>query len=428
MKYYFFFFLSLILVLLLFAVHYWQSINLVGLLFLGCAICLLQPLYILPVYIISCFSGDYFVMPGELGSVSRYIFIFISVALLLKTELRSFDKRSSYNLQYFIFVCLYLFFSSLLSKTQELETFLIFLQNLLILFLLSRYRNKNYLILPTLLNYGALIIFVCIVAEIYLIGLDIGSLASRFSVENVNENRLAMMFVQLGVLLFIPMFWTVNRLDKITLLITAPLILFLILVTGSRSALIAYIFSILIIYLVVYRRFTFSAVVIITILGLSGAYLFNYLSENIAFMSRFSIESAVETGGTGRLESLLATVKYVIPDNLFFGVGLGGNNTELALSNRGFVGYLQSHNILVDAFAQLGLVGFSLLVYFGYRFSKYFFIYKGVFSILYFPILGLLACIINGIGEVVFLEKFFWNNLALGSFFLYNFKRDNQLN
>jgi len=110
-------------------------------------------------------------------------------------------------------------------------------------------------------------------------------------------------------------------------------------------------------------------------------------------------------------------IPKTIEDGLFFGFGFGAENV-LSIAKQNSLKYT-AHNFLIDMFVQMGLTG--IVLFFTYFFVLANKLFKSIHcrNIL-IPIMILLTAIINGMGETVFTEKFFWNGIALAWLYLNN--------
>jgi O-antigen ligase len=242
----------------------------------------------------------------------------------------------------------------------------------------------------------------------------------RLSVsEDSSINRLATMISQLIAILFtgflIP---GKNKLIKIILFSTILIGLILIIFTGTRSALIAIIVSIVIITLYFFKIHTKKVIIYLPLIILVGYLFINQFQElDIHVVKRFTVEEVQDDGGSGRIGVWKALVPKTFEDGLFFGFGFGAENVYDLAKQYGF--RFSAHNLLIDMFIQMGLTG--LILFFTYFFILAKKLLKSIDNpYILVPVMILLTGLINGIGETVFLEKFFWNGIALAWLYLNN--------
>lgn len=141
---------------------------------------------------------------------------------------------------------------------------------------------------------------------------------------------------------------------------------------------------------------------------------------------RMNIDQVVATGGTRRWPRIVAEIKYIIPTHFFFGVGQGAINETIALS-RYMIDPGSSHNFIISALSQLGIVGFIAYMSFYWRIIKDIVSKVGEMQILIIPLMLILTAIFNGVGEVIYTERLFWNALALAGLCLVTNNKSNTM-
>lgn len=419
---------SIVLVILLYGVHYFNNATLFFILIGGVSFLVLKPIYIIPVYFISSLSGSFFVAPEGLGSVSRYLSVILILSLLINAiRNKSLGKKSVLNDILIAILIIFNFISSATSITASFSSFFVMLQNLLVLYLFSKFYTKKVDVIFNILFISFLITFGLILLELYFQGFNFYAIQGRLSInEDVNENRFGMMLVQIGVISLLPLFLDkYSKIKKLLSLLTFPIILILIILTGSRTSFLAVLLTVFIVYFFIYKNFNFGKLFIFFLFSFFFFYVWDFLVENIPFMYRFSINTATETGGfENRFYSISLLFKNVIPEHLLFGIGLGGENTLVALHKYGY-NLKPAHNIIIDTITQIGLVGFLLYFILFFKIIKKLVKCIKINYIMYMPVLIIIAAFLNGIGETLFFEKFLWNGLALGVFFYNNIKQQN---
>jgi O-antigen ligase len=233
--------------------------------------------------------------------------------------------------------------------------------------------------------------------------------------ESVNENRFAMIFAQLSAYTLAFTVIVKKRLSKITVVFFSILSMYFILLSGSRSAFIGIVFAAIISFVIlgIRNKKQRRAVYIFFLLVICGYLGFEYIvSSNPLLAYRFNLEQIISSGGTRRWPRVVTELKYVIPNNLFFGVGLSAINEYIATSK-----YMSdpgsSHNIIVSMLAQVGIIGF--IAYMSFYYKVIMKLIKAIrFNNIYIiPFMLILTAIFNGIGEVMYSERLFWNALSL---------------
>ena len=406
---------TLVVILMLAEIN--ESKILLGVLFVGLALLFFKPVYMLPVYIISSLGNSFLAYDGI--SISRYIG-FLLIAACITYQIQNQNSVNKSGLYFIIAFAIYTYFSSLFSITGSFLSFMIFIQSLLILFLLSQLRKVNLYNLSWILvaSSAASIILFSFWFRDLINDLDTQRLSAG---QDSSINRFATMISQLLAMMFISFFiGGKNKSTKIFLISIMCMGIFLIILTGTRTALISVILSSLI-FLCVFKDYTKKIVIYLPLI-LFAIYLLVDQVQDLDFkvIDRFSAEVVENDGGSGRIAVWKALVPETLENGLFFGFGFGAENVYFVAKQHGF-GY-SAHNFLIDMFTQMGLSGVILFcTYFLFLAKKLFKYAKHPLIIL--PIMILLTGLMNGIGETIFTEKFFWNGIALSWIYLNNLPR-----
>lgn len=413
----FLFYYSLFLVVLLLATVNLDKPFLLWLLTGASTLLLLNPVYLLPVYIVSSLSSDYFIASDGLG-ISRLIgFILIagSIIHLLRNNYPFAQKKVIILLLVILF---YTYISSLLSLVGLFKSAISFTQNVIIIILLSQFRNVYLETLSKLLALSAVITILTLAFTLRdnLIHIH----AQRLSTgEEVNENMFAMMLAQLTAIAFASfLIFNKRRIVQILILGIILLSFFMLILSGSRSATIGITGAIIVVLLHQFKKHA-SKLIFSSILIIVAGFLFiNHIQHlNIPFIDRFTIGNVRESGGTHRLESWEKLVPITLNQRPFFGFGFGGENGYALAKQNGF--RHPPHNFVIDIFIQTGLIGLMLFFSYFYLIAKKLKkSFRSPYTIL--PAMLLLTALLNGIGETIYLEKFFWNGIALGWLYLNN--------
>jgi O-antigen ligase len=242
--------------------------------------------------------------------------------------------------------------------------------------------------------------------------------------DSVNENRFAMMFAQLAAFALGYTFFVKKIIIKIFSIMLSIISIYFILLSGSRSAFIGILLGgiFAIILLTVKNKKQKKIAILLLAFGIVSYLAFEYIiSTNPILAYRFNIEQVLSSGGTRRWPRVITEIKYVIPNNLLFGVGLTALNEYLATAN--FMNDPgSSHNFIISMLTQIGIVGF--IAYVGFYYKVIIKLIKSLSNhIIYLiPLLLILTAIFNGIGEVMYSERLFWNALSLAGLSLNIFK------
>tara|TARA_B110000027_G_C16116385_1_gene300347 strand:+ start:1030 stop:2346 length:1317 start_codon:yes stop_codon:yes gene_type:complete len=406
---------SVILVVVLMLAQINESTTLLSVLFVGIALLFFNPVFILPVFIISSLGNTFFAYDGI--SISRIIG-FLLIAACLMAQIRNRIPIKKIGFIFLVIFFIYTLISSAFSITGSFVSFIVFMQSLVVVFLLSQLRNINLHNLSWILIISSVVTIIIFSFWFKENIIELG--IQRLSVsEDTSINRLATMISQLIAILFtgflIP---GKNKLIKIILFSTILIGLILIIFTGTRSALIAIIVSIVIITLYFFKIYTKKVIIYLPLIILVGYLFINQFQElDIHVLKRFTVEEVQDDAGSGRIGVWKALVPKTFKDGLFFGFGFGAENVYDLAKQYGF--RFSAHNLLIDMFIQMGLTG--LILFFTYFFILAKKLLKSIDNpYILVPVMILLTGLINGIGETVFLEKFFWNGIALAWLYLNN--------
>lgn len=407
---------SILLVIVLLAAVNLNSSVLLYILIGGAALLLFNPVYILPVYIISSLSSDYFVAGEGLG-ISRIIgFVLILGGFIYQLQ-NNYPFRKK-ELFFLLLILSYAFISSVFSLTGSLKAFISLAQNIIIILLVSQFRGINLQHLSRLLIISAVltILILALTLKENLITIQAQRLTTG---ENVNENRFAMMLAQLTAITFSGFFiFTRKKLHQTIILSIIILSYFMLVLSGSRSATIGITVAILVIFFYLLKKQTRKFIIPFILLLIIGYFFINQIQQlDIPFIERFTIENVKESGGTHRLDTWEKLVPVTLENSAWFGYGLGGENSY-ALAYRNGLSH-PAHNFLIDMLIQTGIVGvilfFSFFILLGKKLKNLLKI-----SVIILPVIILLTALFNGIGEVVYLEKLFWNGIALALLYTNN--------
>ena len=248
------------------------------------------------------------------------------------------------------------------------------------------------------------------------------SVDDRLTLEDdLNINQFAMGISQTTSVLFTYMLINKERLGVRILYLGAFTIgVFLLLSTGSRSATIALLGSSFVLYYAnakLNKKSSSHAFLYLLIIFAVLAIIFNnVVGRNSYIGERYTVESLVESDGASRGISLMIELEHTIPEHPVFGVGPSSHSEMDAVSKYG--GFYSSHNIVFSTITQIGFLGFIpfvLLCFFVIR--KLFKMLK--ISPLYSIPLGLvIACILNGVGEVVYNSRMMWFALSFSLYMI----------
>lgn len=403
-------------------------------LLLVCLIILIfHPEYLIPVYLVSSIAGALFILEDGV-TTSRYISVSLIVSLFVKITTTS----GRYNREYFNLITVFILIAanmlfSVNSLRGSFNAFFIMAQNILIVWLLFNEKG-NYKEIINLLYITSMITLLLIYVEFSSKGFNLSSVIFRTSIdESINTNRFAMIVLQFSMIIISYIFIEPrSRLTNIFTILFSITNFSLILLSGSRSAFIAFTLTLIMVYLLYYNLNSTNAIknkrrslVLPFVLLLFIAYY--WLQDYIPYINRFSYYGILDSGGASdRFFSTRILIERIIPDNIFLGVGLGNENVEYALNPYGS-NLLPSHNMFVDTLAQIGLVGVLIyIISLRYVFKTLVSNIKS-HSVFILPFAIICSAFINGLGENTFMEKYLWNGFALVLYLYNNHKSEHGL-
>lgn len=186
----------------------------------------------------------------------------------------------------------------------------------------------------------------------------------------------------------------------------------MILLAGSRNALMAAVGAVLLMILIKgYREKKIGkALIVILIIVLFTLVIINIIvgSGLSIDVSRLSISSVISSGGTNRVHIWTEIIPYVFNSYRWFGYGPGKNSSTVILQHLVQRNYSHTHNTLVEAFAETGLCGLILVVIIIIGCFKNINKHSSVNNNWYLLYALFLGVLIAGIGESYYNDIVFW--------------------
>lgn len=390
-----------------------------------CLLHIIKPIVIFPVYFIASLSSAYFAI-GEGVSVGRFLSLIMIISLVVDLTIKGVNHKSDWCLPVLLLFAVYCFLSALLSVTGSLIPFILLIQGLIVLLLLPKIKGLNIQYLCSLLFFSCFIALIGVWIQIVSVGFEQLMYERYHGVEGeTNSNRIAMMVMQLGLVVVSPFIaHEKNKMIRLSSILGYILSVVIILFTGSRASLIASLGAFIITFIKISHQNIRKYIIPILIITIIAYIIFKQVSHiDSKVFDRFSLESLENSGGSDRWPAIKIFIHYIFPIYPLFGVGLGGENFNVVASHYGM--NHPCHNIFFDSLAQLGLFGIFIFMYLSFNiFNK---TWRSLNSSPYqFPfiiaLILVLGAVINGIGETVYLEKWFWNALSLCLLFIVNKK------
>lgn len=341
----------------------------------------------------------------------------LGLAIIISSLYYARKHKIKFNPSHFMLVLLVLLLSVLKSfigaEDPSLIPLLVFIQNMFILVMITSWKSFNIKRFNQSLFVGAGLLVLMFIIYYYVTFRGKISV-SRFIVgDHTSANRLGTMLEQISLIVLIAIFNYRNVFWKLlfTLLLFAGVLLLLF--TGTRAALIAFLLTVpYILYKSINVRWIFMGVLLL----FSGLYLSNiksleFFAEISSLTSERFVAADFEKDGAGvRVRNWSTLIPVVIKNRPITGYGFGGLSAQ-SFAQRYGRDYA-AHNLVFDIFYQMGLIG--LLVFGLY----YFYVWKRSSVLLsdrlfFIPGALFIAMIINGMGETVFTEKAFMCIIAM---------------
>jgi len=367
-----------------------------------------SPCSVIPLYLLTSLSGFFVAIPGM--SVSRYLlFLLIVIVFLLKLQRKSLIKAPHGGL--ILLMILSSTYSTIIQNTYSTTGFYNILLNIAVIFIFSNINADDNKV-KQVLNNTALSFSIAAItfSLISILSYDIGV---RLSIGGLNPNSMGIIFVQIGTYLFA--YSLVFNKNKGLMLTLVILSFAMVILTGSRAAFAAMSLGIIITYSIFLKNSGVNIVRIVKIVILSSISVFVLMyvvsiDENLA--SRLSIEALRDSQGAGRAVMIDTLIYQIIPENIWFGVGLGSVNEVMHLLNYHNSAFA-SHNLFISLLAQVGVIGFIIYFLFFTKITVFAIRKLSENNVLLIPLAIFFTSIIQGFGEIVFLERWFWNSFGL---------------
>ena len=384
---------------------------------------LIEPSLGLPLYLVLCFSGNYFTLMGEM-SISRIIgsaFVMSSLVLFIA-------RKAKINF-FALAMILLLFAISLFSLTYSLsftgsvDAMMTLSLNLAIFIAIiaAKYKDEEIMIDGMAFDIVYTTIFIALYmltnAELLATLKGLGYWHARFTVaRNVNPGDVGRSFAQLSTIMFY--YLNVRKLKVLPRLVyyfTFGIMIIILIGSGSRTSQMGFVIGIGIIsfWLVRIKKIKVFKIIYPLVLFFLGIIVYSKVDPKL--ISRFTLSSVIESHGTRRFIIWSYYVKNVLPNPkyLLLGAGVGGESEIKALGNVPFMFQKPAHNLFLSLLVELGVVGFITYVMF-----FIITLLKGLRSFkknsLIIPFLAMFVLsIFMGIGEPMFTRKIFWVSIGM---------------
>lgn len=389
-------------------------------LFIMAALIVIYPVSgIVPLYV-SSLSSNYFAITVGIG-IDRIIAIAFIIGVLLRYVNRKVKGEKSWFLIIALIPVSFIFsyFFAISCEVQSVIwltnglSYLIFISSLFV-----ELDARQIVLIKHLFQTAAVVIIVVLFCDTLLNGTLVGG---RITItEDVNNNNFAMMTSQLGMLSLSLFFLNRKRKQNYIYLGLALMALFLTILSGSRTSLIAmFVTSFILLLLGDKRKGYKKAFVIALVLLLSYCMLDWAMSNYSELGERLNIGAIIHSGGSGRLDVIKLEIKEIIPKHWLFGIGPSTIYETVAIRSYDSRLASSSHNIVIAMLTQFGVFGLIVHWIFYYKIIsklKEAYISCRLYkkeNVVLVPLTLLIAALVNGIGENIFAERFFWVILSI---------------
>ncbi len=389
-------------------------------LFIMAALIVIYPVSgIVPLYV-SSLSSNYFAITVGIG-IDRIIAIAFIIGVLLRYVNRKVKGEKSWFLIIELIPVSFIFsyFFAISCEVQSVIwltnglSYLIFISSLFV-----ELDARQIVLIKHLFQTAAVVIIVVLFCDTLLNGTLVGG---RITItEDVNNNNFAMMTSQLGMLSLSLFFLNRKRKQNYIYLGLALMALFLTILSGSRTSLIAMFVTSFILLLLGDKRKGYKKVFVIALVLLLSYCMLDWAMSNYSELGeRLNIAAIIHSGGSGRLDVIKLEIKEIIPKHWLFGIGPSTIYETAAIRSYDARLASSSHNIVIAMLTQFGVFGLIVHWIFYYKIIsklKEAYISCRLYkreNVVLVPLTLLITALVNGIGENIFAERFFWVILSI---------------
>ncbi|PWM45832.1 MAG: hypothetical protein DBX47_03170 [Clostridiales bacterium] len=385
------------------------------------ALLVFSPLYtITPLLITNFFNQAFYFQGIPYAAILTFIFILGLILHYIRTNKKIPGK---YILISGILICWFLF-SAVLGYTHNIDYACVMGVNIIFILLMAFYSSSKQSVqwaIKTLFFSCSVILITVFVLYIFGGGFF---REGHFTLNmQTNPNSFAKGVVQMAAIFFGGMLIFRTLSYKLICAFMVVLSIFLIFLSGSRSAFLGVslgIISMLFLYSFFKKRkdrkLEWSIILSLVAVGLF-MYILLWLCD-FEMIRRFTLQSVFFSGGTGRTDIWKVILTKILPDNLFFGVGFGEENVIDAVAKYSTIRPNSSHNFLFGVLVQLGIVG--SVVFFVPYVRIVWRILREKYCNKMMPIFisMLMFAIFNGIGEAIVDLQPMWIAMAFALFLI----------
>lgn len=383
------------------------------------ALLVFNPLYTIPPLLIVNFFNQAFFFQGIPYAV---ILSFVFILGLLIHYKRTAKKIPLKYIAFSAFLIIWFFLSAAFGYTHRIDYACVMGANILFILMMSFYssdkKNIEWAIKTLFFSCSVILITVFIV---YIFGGGFFREGHFTLNTQTNPNSFAKGVVQLAAIFFGGLIVFRKMLHKLACAFMIVLAVFLVFLSGSRSAFLAVTLGAAAV-LLVYSFFTKAREyktewkIILSLISVGALMYILLWFCDFDIMRRFTLQNVLASGGTGRMDIWKVILTKIVPDNFFFGVGFGEENVMEAVARYSTIRPNYSHNFVLGVLAQLGVVG--SIVFFVPYVRMMVTIIKERFCNRYMPVFAAMLsfALFNGIGEGIVDLQAMWIAVAVALF------------
>lgn len=218
----------------------------------------------------------------------------------------------------------------------------------------------------------------------------------------IDQNNLAVSIAIPCIIVF-DKIWTSDKRLRLVSVLAFIVMIYAILLTGSRGGLMAFIAAIIVYIMVIQRKNKWQSIAVMLLFAiLFSFFLEKYLPSSL--LSRFTIQDVAKNGGSGRTEIWMNALRIFesSPTNRkLFGYGFG---TFPYVYSRYCYRFSAAHNDFVQVIIELGVVGLFSFLFMWWAF------FKKVMSKSNALAVALLVCVfVASFSMEMLVKKMLWN-------------------
>ncbi|MBI9063786.1 MAG: O-antigen ligase family protein [Marinilabiliaceae bacterium] len=307
----------------------------------------------------------------SVSKLAGIIYFLVSIPAIIKFKTN--DQFKPILKSILLFFSLLLFVNAIHadSTTDTIVNYTI-LQNIILFWILINHEQSEPLILEKGLLYFAL--GSATLALLYFNGIGIELSEGRVSIFGDNQNAIGQRMC--FSIIIVSMVVMQNRLQlnkaRFLLLLLIPMMLSLLVATGSRLAILSFALVFITGLVLVKTRDYYLKVVVFTVGIISFVFIWQFLMQNDLLRTRLLM--SLQEGHLSERDVIWSNLLPLIENNPIFGVGQSGYS---AFCNSNYGRYVSPHSVILELLCFTGTIGLLIYFFFLYQiFRKGYLTYK----------------------------------------------------